>query len=124
MSQTPTVYVIDDDDAVRDSIRLLLEITGFAVRSYASGAGFLREAPSQRNSCLLVDLDMPGMNGFDLLDQLRQRGKTIPAIIMTGGVTPTVRSDAKRVGVQLLEKPFHAQELMGCIEAALGRYQA
>jgi len=124
MSQKPTVYVIDDDAAVRDSICLLLETTGFTVCSYASGAEFLREAPAQDSGCLLVDLDMPGMTGLDLLGQLRQRRKTIPAIIMTGGVTPTIRSDAQRVAAQVLEKPFRARELMGCIETALGRYRA
>jgi two-component system, LuxR family, response regulator FixJ len=86
LEERPTAYVVDDDDAVRDSIRMLLESQGFTVCTYASGWSFLREARANRNSCLVVDVNMPGMNGLELLDQLRRDGIMVPAIVVYGAV--------------------------------------
>lgn len=119
MAQRPTAYVVDDDDAVRDSIRMLLECEGFTVCTYASGAAFLREARLDGNSCLVVDAHMPGMSGLELLDQLRRDGITTPAMVMTGALDARIRSAVDRVGALLLEKPFRAGELAGCIERAI-----
>jgi two-component system response regulator FixJ len=112
---------VDDDDAVRDSIRMLLECEGFTVRTYASGAAFLREARPDRNSCVVIDVAMPGMSGLELLDQLRWYGITIPAIVMTGALDARIRSAVDRARAILLEKPFQVGELVGCIERALSR---
>jgi FixJ family two-component response regulator len=119
LAQRPTAYVVDDDDAVRDSIRMLLECEGFTVCTYASGTAFLREARPDGNSCLVVDAHMPGMSGLELLDQLRRDGITTPAMVMTGALDARIRSAVNRVGVLLLEKPFRAGELAGCIERAI-----
>jgi two-component system, LuxR family, response regulator FixJ len=124
MAAQPVIYVIDDDDAVRDSLHMLLECHGFPVRTYASGAAFLRDEPPDESGCLLIDVDMPDMKGLDLLDQLRKRGVTIPAIVMTGGLTTTIPPSADRTEARLVEKPFGAGELIGCIETALGRCRA
>jgi len=124
MSEVPVVYVIDDDDAVRDSLCMLLEHCGFAVRSYASSAAFLHDAPEVKNGSLLVDVNMPGMTGPELLDHLRQRGTVIPAILMTGGITTRIQPAVDRIGATVLQKPFQSGELVACIETVLGRYRA
>jgi two-component system response regulator FixJ len=124
MAAQQVIYVIDDDDAVRDSIRMLLECQDMPVRTYSSGTAFLRDEPPSKHGCLLIDVDMPDMNGFDLLDELRKRGVTIPAIVMTGGLMTRISSSADATPARLLEKPFQAGELIRCIEVALGRYRA
>jgi two-component system response regulator FixJ len=121
MVAQPVIYVIDDDDAVRDSLRMLLESHRFPVRTYASGTAFLRDEPPSESGCLLIDVDMPDMNGLDLLDELRKRGVTIPAIVMTGGLTMTIPPSADRAEARLVEKPFRAAELIGYVEMAVGR---
>jgi FixJ family two-component response regulator len=120
MSQ-PTIHVIDDDDAVRESILLLLECFGFPVRSYASSSAFLSESAPDRNGCLLVDVNMPGMSGLELLDRLRAQGTTMPAIIMTGGsITTRILEALHRVEAVLLKKPFTPDELVACLTKILG----
>ena len=119
LEERPTAYVVDDDDAVRDSIRMLLESQGFTVCTYASGWSFLREARANRNSCLVVDVNMPGMNGLELLDQLRRDGIMVPAIVVTGRFDTRIQATVDRAGAVLLAKPFRVGELVGCIERAL-----
>ena len=122
MAQLPTTYVIDDDDAVRDSIRLLLECMGFVVRTYASCTAFLREARLEANSCILVDVDMPEMTDLQFLDQLRRDGIETSAIVMTGRAGDAkIRPAADRAGAMLLQKPFRAGELVRCIKGLLSQ---
>jgi FixJ family two-component response regulator len=122
LEERPTAYVVDDDDAVRDSIRMLLESQGFTVCTYASGWSFLREARANRNSCLVVDVNMPGMNGLELLDQLRRDGIMVPAIVVTGRFDTGILATVDRAGAAvLLAKPFRVGELVGCIERALAQ---
>jgi two-component system response regulator FixJ len=123
MAARPVIYVIDDDDAVRDSLDMLLECHGFRVRTYASSAAFLRDEPPDRSGCLLLDMDMPDMNGFELLDRLRERGVTIPAVVMTSRLSASMPASVDRTETRLVEKPFRSRELIGCIETAVGRYQ-
>jgi two-component system response regulator FixJ len=118
--QRPTAYVIDDDDAVRDSIRLLLECEGLTVYAFASCAALLVEAHPQGNSCVVVDMHISGMEGFEFLDRLRREGIIIPAIVMTRQLDARIIGAADRAGAILLEKPFRAGELLDCIERALG----
>jgi two-component system response regulator FixJ len=113
MPASPMVYVIDDDAAVRDSLQLLLETYGIPVRGFASGEAFLSTSPPDGRNVLLFDLNMPAMTGFELLDELRRRGITGPAIIMTGGLTAGVPS-----GASLIEKPFSPAELIDRLKAA------
>lgn len=118
----PIVYVIDDDPAVRDSFHLLLESNGFVVRSYLSTIMFLAEAPPLENSCLVIDVNMPDLDGIELLDQLHRDGLMVPAILMTGGgISTSVCSRANRCGVALLEKPILAQDLVALVYKALDR---
>ena len=117
-----TVYVIDDDPAVRDSFHVLLESNGFVVRSYMSTVTFLAEAPPLDGSCLIVDVNMPDLDGIELLDQLRRDGIMVPAILITGGgVSTSICSRANRSGVAVLEKPIMAQELVERLSQALDR---
>lgn len=122
MPEEQAVYVIDDDDAVRGSICMLLETYGMSARPYASGASFLADLP-RKYGCLLVDVDMPKMNGLELLDRLRGRGIAMPVIIMTGALTARIREVADRTGAALLRKPFRPGELIACIEKAFDRHR-
>ena len=123
MSKEWVVFVIDDDNAVRHSICMLLESYGIVAHPYASGAAFLADSPAA-HGCLLVDVEMRGMTGLELLDRLRSRGMALPAIVMTAAPTSLVQRSVDRAGATLLQKPFRPGELMASIETALGRYRA
>lgn len=109
------VDVIDDDDAVRDSTRALLESYGYEVRDHASAEHFLQNTDS-KTDCLLVDQHMPGMTGLDLLEHLRARGDQTPALMMTGRSDPTLLPRAARIGVKLLHKPVPEDQIVSWIE--------
>lgn len=109
------VDIIDDDDAVRDSTRALLESYGYEVRDHASAEHFLRDS-SNKPDCLLVDQHMPGMTGLDLLEHLRSKGDQTPALMMTGRSDPTLEPRAARIGVKLLHKPVPEDQLVLWIE--------
>jgi FixJ family two-component response regulator len=123
MPKERVVFVIDDDNAVRHSICMLLESYGIVARPYPSAAAFLADSPAA-HGCLLVDVEMPGMTGLELLDRLQSSGIAMPAIVMTATPTRLVRRSVDRVGATLLQKPFRSSELMSSIETALGRYRA
>jgi two-component system response regulator FixJ len=119
----PIAHVIDDDAAVRASVQLLLKGGGIEARPYASGEAFLREAAPDDDSCLIIDVDMPGIGGLELLDQLRANGVNTPAIMITGaGITDGLVTAIKRFGAMLLEKPFLPGELLSSVKRALGRF--
>jgi two-component system response regulator FixJ len=119
-SSERTVHVVDDDEAVRDSMRILLESHGLSVRDYASARAFLSANGDRRNGCLLLDMHMPEMNGLELLETLRERRNRIPAIIMTGRSDASLRARAQRSGaVAFLDKPVDEDELMDSISVAL-----
>jgi two-component system, LuxR family, response regulator FixJ len=112
-----TLEIIDDDDAVRDSTRALLESLGYEVRDHASAEMFLKAAGSKAD-CLLVDQHMPGMTGLDLLEHLRANGDRTPAVMMTGRSDPSLEPRAARIGVKLLHKPVPEDQLVRWIEQA------
>jgi FixJ family two-component response regulator len=109
------IDIIDDDDAVRDSTRALLESYGYEVRDHASAELFLRDNESKPD-CLLVDQHMPGMTGLDLLEHLRSRGDQTPALMMTGRSDPSLEPRASRIGVKLLHKPVPEDQIVHWIE--------
>ena len=116
-----TAYVVDDDDAVRDSMRVLLESYGMAVEDFSSACDFLKMGLRGLTlSCLLLDMHMPGMGGLELLERLRKSGDLIPAIVITGKGDATSCSRAVGAGAQaMLEKPVEEEALAHAIAAAL-----
>jgi two-component system, LuxR family, response regulator FixJ len=114
------VLVIDDDPAVRNSLKFALEIEGFSVRVYATGTALLEERDMPKSGCVVADYNLPGMNGLDLLQLLRERDVKLPAILITSHPTLAVRSRATSAGVRLIEKPLLNDTLFQCIRSALG----
>ena len=106
------VIVLDDDLAVRNSLKFSLEIEGFTVRSYATGAEVLGEGDPAPCGCLVVDQHMPGMNGLDLIDLLRSRHFAAPAILITSDPSPSVRERAGKASIPIVEKPLLGNALL------------
>lgn len=120
-----SVYVVDDDEAVRDSLAALLEPEGFVVSTFPSADEFLkgleeRHAPPGDCACLLLDLHMPGKGGQELLEFVIQHEKYLPVIIMTGNADEKTRSRAIAQGAaNFLEKPVDADHLIDALLSAL-----
>jgi FixJ family two-component response regulator len=110
-----TIAIIDDDDAVRDSTRSLLECYDYAVREHPSAEDFLNQSRGEVD-CLLVDHHMSGTTGLDLLERLRAEGDLTPALMLTGRADPNLEKRVKNVGVKLLQKPVKAEHLVRLIE--------
>ena len=113
----PTIYLVDDDPAVRDSLRTMLEAFGMEVRDYASAKAFLADRYRNKRGCLVVDLHMPEMGGLELLESLRQQGSSLPVIVFTGRGDVNLREHVERVGaVALLAKPVDTDLLLQTIQ--------
>ena len=117
-AQEHTIAVVDDDPAVCDSTRMLLEAYDLDVRTYQSGADFLRENPDI--ACLIVDYRMPGLNGLDFMSELRRRGNNVPAIMMTAIADPSIEQRAAELGIKrVLRKPISNRVLLDVIREQL-----
>ncbi len=118
---TRTVHVIDDDDAIRDSVRHFLVNEGFNVKTYASATEFLAAldgAPVV--GCVVTDVRMPGMSGMELLEHLAARSLALPVVVVTGHAdVPLAVRAMKKGAVDLLEKPFRADDLISAVRKAL-----
>ena len=120
MSTEPTVFVIDDDDAVRLAIEMLLKSVGLQAKSYASAVDFLDAYDPKQSGCLVLDLRMPGMSGLALQETLATRQIEIPIIFITGhGDVPTAVRAVKANAFDFVEKPFNDQYLLDRIHAAI-----
>jgi two-component system, LuxR family, response regulator FixJ len=117
----PILLVVDDDTAVLNSLKFVLQLEGFAVRLYSSAQELLDEPGLPESGCLLVDHYMPGMSGLELLAALRRRGVTLPAILITGHPSVALRRRAEQAGVRLLEKPLLGNGLIEAIGDELER---
>jgi two-component system CheB/CheR fusion protein len=120
MASENTVFIIDDDQNIRDGVRTLLEEHGSSVETFASSEAFLASYRQGSDGCLLVDAYLPGMNGLDLIRQLRAGGDALPAIMMTGQSDVRIAVHAMQAGAaDFIEKPISAPELLTGIERAL-----
>jgi two-component system, chemotaxis family, CheB/CheR fusion protein len=123
-AQGPVTFVVDDDGAVRDAIRDVLQEDGCTVEAYATAEAFLDAYRPGREGCLLVDAVMPGMGGFELLRRLKDRGHRLPAIMITGNGDVHMAVRAMQAGaVDFIEKPIGEGELLLSIERALEQTQ-
>ena len=115
-----TVHVIDDDEALRDSLTFLLRTARLDVQSYPSATAFLEALPEANLSCVITDVRMPGMSGIDLLRRLRERKISVPVIVITGHGDIPLAVEAMRIGaIDFLEKPFDDEVLIASVKAAL-----
>lgn len=121
----PVVHVVDDNPAVRDAIRWLVEQVGLSARTYATAQEFLSACDPAMRGCLVLDIRMPGISGLDLQDRLQQQGIHLPVIIITGhGDVPVAVRAMKAGALEFLQKPFNDQTLLDAIHAALEKYHA
>jgi FixJ family two-component response regulator len=117
----PVVHVVDDDEALRDSLRWLLESAGHRVATYATAESFLATFEPEQAGCIALDVRMPGMSGLELQDKLKRRGHTIPIIFITGhGDVPMAVNAVKKGALEFIEKPFNDQAFLVLIKNALG----
>lgn len=115
-----TIYLVDDDDAVRDSLVFLLESHGFNVAAFASTAEFARAHRARDNACLILDHHLPGTSGLEFLASPKGVAPDMPVIVITGGADPTISARARALGVTaFLEKPIGEAPLLAAIKNAL-----
>jgi two-component system, LuxR family, response regulator FixJ len=118
-------HVIDDDDAVRESIDFLLRSAKLTVKTYDSAAGFLEVASTIGSGCIITDVRMPGLSGIDLLRRLREMQIRLPVIVITGHADVPLAVEAMKFGaVDFLEKPFDDDVLLASVRSALNRSEA
>lgn len=117
---TPTVFVVDDDDAVRDSIKILLEVHGFAVEDFASTGEFATRYRKPPRGCLILDQHLPTTTGLDFLKTAAGKELDIPVILVTGQGDPRIEQLAREAGVaEYLQKPITQKLLLSTIERVL-----
>jgi len=120
MTSRATIFIVDDDDAVRESLKLLLETSGFTVVAFPTGMAFLEALRPSVEGCVLVDVRMPGMGGFEVQQELHRRNCTLPVIVITGhGDVPLAVRALKAGAADFIEKPFSDETILDSIERAL-----
>ena len=122
MPNEPIIHVIDDDEAVRDSLSFLLESAGMTVRSYDSARNFLAGLASLEPGCIVTDVRMPEMSGLELVRELNTRSCPLPVIVITGHGDVPLAVEAMRAGVvDFIEKPFDDTTILAALSAAMER---
>ncbi len=120
MTRPATIHVVDDDDAVRSSLRLLLKSVGLPTVTHTSAQDFLATWDSDQPGCLVLDVRMPGMSGIELQAELNQRGAIIPVIFISGhGDIPMAVEAIQHGAFDFLQKPFRDQDLIDRVQRAL-----
>jgi FixJ family two-component response regulator len=114
-----TIYVVDDDEAVRRALAFALDLDGFDVETFASGEALLLRDPPAAPGCLVLDERLPGISGLDTLRQLRARHVALPAVFVTSHPKPAFREAASRAGAPIVEKPLEGETLIGAIHLLL-----
>jgi FixJ family two-component response regulator len=119
-SDTQIVSIVDDDESLRRSLRNLFGSVGLRVETFASAEAFLRSIHQEQTGCLVLDLRMPGMSGFDLLRHLSSTGPRIPVVVLTAHGDDEARHRSLQAGaVAFLSKPFNGNALLDAVRAAL-----
>lgn len=114
------VHIVDDDDAIRQSVGFMLKKAGYAVETYPAGTAFLKAASPEIPGCVLLDVRMPDIDGFEVQVRLAERGISIPVIMLTGHGDVTLAVRAIKAGaIEFLEKPFERIALLAAVEIAL-----
>ncbi|POP53912.1 DNA-binding response regulator [Zhongshania marina] len=120
MTIEATVYLVEDDEAVRDSLQMVLESVGHKVVSYSRADTFLEDYTTEMAGCMVLDIRMPGMNGMELQRQLNSRNSILPIIFVTGhGDVPMAVDAMQRGAVDFVQKPYREEELLGKIQQAI-----
>ncbi len=120
MSDTPIVYVVDDDEPVRDAVSMLLDTVDIVHETFPDAPTFLKHFDASRQGCLVLDIRMPGMSGLELQEELNRREVKLPIIFITGhGDIPMAVEAMRRGAVDFIRKPFRDQELLDRINEAL-----
>jgi two-component system response regulator FixJ len=120
MTANGVVHIVDDDDAVRQSLAFMLSAAGLPVRLYDSASSFLAGLSAPQSGCLITDIRMPGMSGIELLKTLREKSFSMPAIVITGhGDVPLAVEAMKAGAVDFIEKPFEEEAILTAVRRAL-----
>jgi len=120
--EQPIVFVIDDDDSLRDALKRLFRLIGLRAETFASAAGFLKSKRPEAPSCLVLDVRLPGMSGLDFQAELAKADIKIPIIFMTGhGDIPMTVRAMKAGALEFLPKPFRDQDMLDAVQLALER---
>ena len=120
-----TIYVVDDDEAVRDSLQWLLEGKGYRVRCFDSAETFISRYDPREVACMFVDIRMDGMSGLDLQDRLIERKSPLPVVFITGhGDVPMAVETMKKGALDFIQKPFREEDLETLVEKMLDRARA
>ena len=120
----PVVYVVDDDASIRDSLSLMLGLAGYSTRLFADAESFLAAFDPLWAGCIVADLRLPGLSGTELQGEVRNRGSSIPLVIITAhGDVPAARTAFRAQALDFLEKPFEEAQLRAAIEAAFAQEQ-
>ena len=115
-----TVFIVDDDAAVRDALEMLVKSVGLSVKIFEHGQAFLDQYEPADTGCLVLDIRMPVMGGLELQQELRNRNSSLPIIFITGhGDIPMAVKAVKEGAVDFISKPFRDQELLDCIQRAI-----
>jgi FixJ family two-component response regulator len=118
MAKNPVIIVVDDDGAVRNSLKFSLEMEGYTVRTYSDGAELLNGPGLPPQACLVMDYNLPGMNGLEAIARLRERHEDLPAILITTHPSANLVQHACEAHVPIVEKPLLEDLLLRQIEAA------
>ena len=117
-----TVFIIDDDASVRDSLGLVLGLRGYRTALFADAASFLSALQPEWQGCMVIDIRMPGMSGLELQRALQERGCTLPAVIITGhGDVSSAREAFRSEAIDFLEKPLNEARLLQAIDEGFAR---
>ena len=117
---TPSVYIVDDDEGARNSLRFLLKSVGLVAATFESAQEFLRAYQPHQPGCLVLDVRMPGMSGLELQQELNRRGAVIPVVFVTGhGDVPMAVEAIQQGAFDFVQKPYREQELLDRIQRAL-----